>query len=110
MGSLTRSHTRIDSLNRNSSARFGPHSEREVIAIKVDHIEAAHSIVVILGWLNHVGTACDQLGVHLIDIAHEHTDAPVAGEAFGLTRRKQVDGHFVAAQTCIECWLSLIHI
>ena len=83
------------------------HSKRQVVAIKVDHIEVAHSIVVILGWLNHVGTACAQLGVNLIDVVHEHTDAPITGQALGLTCRKQVESDFVAAQACIGCWVAV---
>ena len=41
----------------------GFHSERKVIAIKVNHVKVAHAVVVILRRLDHVGSACGQYSI-----------------------------------------------
>jgi hypothetical protein len=86
----------------------GFHSEREVIAIKVDHIKVAHAVVVILRWLNDVGSARGQFGVHTINVLHKHADATVTWQPFGLVRREKVHSDFVTAQARIEYWLSIL--
>ena len=55
------------------------HSERKVVAIEVDDIKVAHSIVVVLRWLDHFCSASGEFGVYTIDtLSDEHADAAVA--------------------------------
>jgi hypothetical protein len=48
-----------------------------VIAIQIDNVKVTHAVIVILWWLDHVGSARDQIGVHTVDIPDECTDATI---------------------------------
>jgi len=78
----------IRSVSRNRSTRHllhtsrrrgSSHSKCKLISIKIDDIKVAHAIVVILWWLDYVGSARGQFGVDTIDVPHEHADAAIAG-------------------------------
>jgi hypothetical protein len=72
------SRAKVGALSSAARGR-GPHSECELISIKIDPVKVVQAVIEVLRWLYDPGSARRQFGVDGIDIPYEHADAAIAG-------------------------------
>src|SRR6185437_13397624 len=81
---------------------FRTRSERKLISIRIDHVEIAHAIVVVLRRLEDRCSSHHQLGMDRIYIPDEDADGAIAREPTGSARTQQMQGNFVPAKAHIK--------